>query len=344
MSDLLTALAGFGPFPVLVVGDFMLDELVHGDASRLSPDAPVPVLTVDRIDRSAGGASNVASCLASLGGLVRCCGVLGGDGAGGHLRAALEAAGCGTDDLVEDADRPTTVKRNLVGLAQHRHPQKMFRLDIESSAPIAESTMAAIEARVRAVVPEMAAVCIEDYGKGVCTPDLCALIIKAARDAGVPVLVDPANRDCYERYTGATVMTPNRTEASRVCASLPGSPDEPDAMAAALLETCNLDAVIITLDRHGAVLLERGGEPVTVPTKQRDVYDVTGAGDMVLAAVAAARAHRVPWVDAVVLANAAAGLEVEQFGAHAIPLSAVTQEVLRTLSPQGGKVRSRRDL
>ncbi|MDP7029414.1 MAG: PfkB family carbohydrate kinase [Phycisphaerales bacterium] len=344
MSDLLTALAGFGPFPVLVVGDFMLDELVHGDASRLSPDAPVPVLTVDRIERAAGGASNVAACLAGLGGLVRCCGVIGGDGSGSHLRGALEAAGCETSDLVEDADRPTTVKRNLVGLAQHRHPQKMFRLDIESSAPIAASTAAAIEARVRGAIAEVAAVCIEDYGKGVCTPALCSLVIETAREAGVPVLVDPANRDCYARYAGATVMTPNRTEAARVCASLPGSPDDPADMARALLERCELDAIIITLDRHGALLLERGGEPVEVPTRQRNVYDVTGAGDMVLAAVAAARAHGVSWPDAVVLANAAAGLEVEQFGAHAIPLAVVTQEVLRAEVPQDGKVRTRRDL
>ena len=165
MSELLTSLAAFGPFKVLVVGDFMLDELVHGDASRLSPDAPVPVLTVDRIDRAAGGASNVAACLAGLGGLVQCCGVIGGDGAGGHLQSALKEAGCAVDGLVIDADRPTTVKRSLVGLAQHRHPQKMFRVDIESSAPHSASTTAAIREQIASHMRGVDAVCIEDNDK-----------------------------------------------------------------------------------------------------------------------------------------------------------------------------------
>jgi len=344
MSDLVTALAGFGPFRVLVVGDFMLDELVHGDASRLSPDAPVPVLTVSRTDRQGGGASNVAACLAGLGGLVQCCGVVGGDTAGSHLARALEQSGCGADGLVVDADRPTTVKRNLVGLAQHRHPQKMFRMDIESSAPLSATTSDALTARITELTAGVQAICLEDYGKGVCTPQRCQAVIASAKEAGVPVLVDPAAIDCYERYRGATVMTPNRTEAERACASLPGAPSEPEDMAAALLEFCELDAIVMTLDRHGALLLERGGEPVMVPVRQREVYDVTGAGDMVLAAITAARMHRLSWLHAVEFANAAAGLEVEMFGAHAIPLSRIAMEVLRTHRQLDGKVRARPDL
>ena len=344
MSELLTSLAAFGPFKVLVVGDFMLDELVHGDASRLSPDAPVPVLTVDRIDRAAGGASNVATCLAGLGGLVQCCGVIGGDGAGGHLQSALKEAGCAVDGLVVDADRPTTVKRSLVGLAQHRHPQKMFRVDIESSAPHSPSTTAAIRDQIASHMRGVDAVCIEDYGKGVCDEACCRFILDSAKGLGIPVFVDPANQDSYAAYAGATVMTPNRTEAERACASLPGSPQSPEDMATTLLESLDLAAIVITLDRHGALLLERGGEAQLIPTRQREVYDVTGAGDMVLAAVTAARVHGVTWHDAVVLANAAAGLEVEVFGAHPIPLARIAQEVLRAVSPQEGKIRSRRDL
>ncbi len=344
MSSLLTALAGFGPFRVLVIGDFMLDEMVHGDASRLSPDAPVPVLTVDRIDRCGGGASNVAACLAGLGGQVHCCGVIGGDGDGSHLKRSLEQSGCEVDGLVVDPDRPTTVKRNLVGLAQHRHPQKMFRVDIESAAPVSADTSQAMQARIDALLPGVDVVCIEDYGKGVCTQQRCQAVIEAARTKGIPVFVDPANADCYERYAGATAMTPNRTEAARACASLPGSPDEPAEMASALLESLGLEAIVITLDRHGAMLLERGCEPDHIPTRQRDVYDVTGAGDMVLAAMAAARAHELSWRDAVLLAKAAAGLEGETFGAHPIPLSRIAQEVLRSGDGVEGKVRSIEDL
>ena len=343
MTDLLTSLSAFSAFKVLVVGDFMLDELVHGDASRLSPDAPVPVLTVDRVDRQGGGASNVAACLAGLGGLVQCCGVLGGDSPGVHLRNAIESSGCSTKGIVDDPDRPTTVKRNLVGLAQHRHPQKMFRLDIESSAPLSTATTEAIHAQATKIAQQVDAVCIEDYGKGVCSHTLCQAVIAAAKSSGVPVLVDPANRDDYGRYAGATVMTPNRTEAERACQTLDCGTD-PAAMATALLESCELDAIVITLDRQGALLLERGGTPEVIPTCQRDVYDVTGAGDMVLAALTAARAHDLSWGDAVHLANAAAGLEVESFGAHAIPLARIASEVLRIHSPQTGKVRSQRDL
>ncbi len=344
MTDLLTALAGFGAFRVLVVGDFMLDEMVHGDASRLSPDAPVPVLTVDRVDRVGGGSSNVASCLAGLGGLVQCCGVIGGDAAGAHLKAALESAGCATDAMVVDPDRPTTVKRNLVGLAQHRHPQKMFRVDIESSAPLASSSSAELDRHLEQAIGGVQAVCIEDYGKGVCTESRCRRIMELAAAAGIPVLVDPANRDDYTRYAGATVMTPNRTEAARACRAMSGAPDAPADMAGALVEALDLEAIIITLDRHGALVLEQGETPVEVPTRERTVYDVTGAGDMVLAAITAARVHGLSWQDATVLANAAAGLEVEQFGANPIPLAQVAQEVLRTHSPAEGKVRSRRDL
>ncbi|MDP6986822.1 MAG: PfkB family carbohydrate kinase [Phycisphaerales bacterium] len=340
MSDLLTSLAGFGAFKVLVVGDFMLDELVHGDASRLSPDAPVPVLTVDRVERTGGGASNVAACLAGLGGLVQCCGIVGGDGAGGHLSAALESSGCAIDGLVIDADRPTTVKRNLVGLAQHRHPQKMFRLDIESSAPLSKATSSAVQERALSMLHGMDAVCIEDYGKGVCSPALCRALIDAARALDVPVFVDPANRDDYSQYSGATTMTPNRTEAARAC----GGDTDPAAMAKTLLEQCDLEAIVITLDKQGALLLERGGESTCIPTSEREVYDVTGAGDMVLAAITAARCHGLCWSDAVMLSNAAAGLEVETFGAHAIPLAKVAQEVLRLQSPHTGKVRRLQDL
>jgi D-beta-D-heptose 7-phosphate kinase/D-beta-D-heptose 1-phosphate adenosyltransferase len=135
-------------------------------------------------------------------------------------------------------------------------------------------------------------------------------------------------------------MTPNRTEAAAACASMPGAPTDPAEMAAVLLESLDLEAIVITLDRHGAMLLERGSAPEQVPTRQRDVYDVTGAGDMVLAAITAARAHGVGWRDAVSLANAAAGLEVETFGAHPIPLANIAQEVLRVEEGLVGKVRS----
>ena len=341
MSELLAALSRFGAFRSLVIGDFMLDELVHGDASRLSPDAPVPVLRVERTERHGGGASNVAACMAELGGLVTCCGVVGGDSAGAHLTRSLESSGCSTDGMVIDADRPTTVKQGLVGLAQDRHRQKMFRVDIESQAPLSSSTSEALDKKIESLLPHAEVICIEDYGKGVCSPERCAAIITAASRHGLPVMVDPAAIVDYDRYRGATVMTPNLTEARRACANWPGTPESPEDMAVAMLDRLDLQAIVITLDRHGALLLVRGGTPQTIPTIPRDVYDVSGAGDMVLAALAAGRAHDLSWPDCVLLANAAAGLEVERFGAQPIPLPPIVREVLRMTSTIEGKVRDR---
>ncbi len=343
MTDLLHALARFGTFNVLVVGDFMLDEQVYGNAERLSPDAPVPVLQVERTEQTPGGASNVATCLAGLGGAVRCIGVRGDDSAGRALVAELEANGIDVEGLIVDASRPTTCKRSLVGLAQHRHPQKMFRLDHESSAPLAPVVRDELLRRIRDAMGSVDVICLEDYGKGVCDESLIAGVVEAATAAGVDVLVDPAGIADFGRYRGCTAITPNRTEAERATMSLPTDAC-PETRGRHLQDVTGAHAVVMTLDRHGALLLEAGSEPCPVPTVPRDIYDVTGAGDMVLAALAAGRAHNLSWLHAVQLANAAAGLEVEVFGAQAVPLAKVRQEVLRTVHRVAGKARDREEL
>lgn len=343
MTDLLHALARFDTFHVLVVGDFMLDEQVYGNAERLSPDAPVPVLQVERTEQTPGGASNVATCLAGLGGTVQCVGVRGDDGAGRALISELEDLGIGTDGIVVDAQRPTTCKRSLIGLAQHRHPQKMFRLDQESTAPLSPAIRDSLADAVRAAMANVDVVCVEDYGKGVCDEALLSTIMEAADEAGLEVLVDPASLTDYGRYRGCTAITPNRTEAERATATLPADACT-QTRGRHLQDVTGAHAIVMTLDRHGALLLEQGEEPCPVPTVPREVYDVTGAGDMVLAALAAGRAHKLPWPQAVQLANAAAGLEVEVFGAQAVPLARVKQEVLRTVHRPAGKVRDLAEL
>lgn len=342
MDPLLDALARWKPFTALVVGDFMLDQLVFGDAERLAADAPVPILHVRRTEDRPGGAANVCLDLEAIKGRVHALGVVGADAAGAALRAGLAARGVDSAGLVEDATRPTTVKQNLIGLAQTRHPQKMFRVDYESRAPIAsEGELLAAYERALASAD---VVCIEDYDKGVCTPAVCRRVIEAARNKGTPVLVDPARGVDFTKYRGATAITPNRTEAE-LAAGLPTHADgglEPNAaVARRLLEMCELEAVVLTLDRHGALLLERGGEAVAVPTIARQVYDVTGAGDMFLAGLAGARANAMAWVEAVRFANAAAGLEVEIFGVEPIPLDRIHHAVLEQAGQAQGKVVSR---
>ncbi|MBL8765230.1 MAG: D-glycero-beta-D-manno-heptose 1-phosphate adenylyltransferase [Phycisphaerae bacterium] len=344
MSHLLRTLASWGEFRAVVVGDFMLDQMVYGHADRLCPDAPVPILHVQRTENRPGGAANVALDLVAMRGRVRVVGVTGDDAEGRQLADELRRAGADPAGLVIDPSRPTTQKRSLIGLAQHRHAQKMFRLDYESREPIGVAVERGLMGAFDAALTRADVVCLEDYGKGVCTPTFCRALIDRARAAGKPVLVDPAAIPDYGKYDGATTLTPNRIEAQRATGVRvdDGAPPEAFApIAATLIERHGLDAAVITLDRQGALLMERGGgDARVVPTEARQVYDVTGAGDMVLAALAAGRARGLDWYDSVRLANAAAGLEVEVFGVQPIPIERIHSEILGRERSTRGKVRT----
>ncbi len=343
MSDLLSHLASWKRGVVAVIGDFMLDQTVLGDAERLTGDAPVPILHVRETRHMPGGAANVCVMLAALGCDVRAIGLVGDDAEGRTLRGELERAGVECSGLVTDGSRPTTVKRSLVGLAQHRHPQKMFRMDHESREPASPEMAARLESALDAALRDAAVVAVEDYDKGVLRGGLCERVIARCAAAKRETIVDPAGISDYSRYRGATGITPNRTEAERATgmATHSGADVAHNAvLARALQERYAVDAVVLTLDRHGALLLERGAEPLAVPTVAREVYDVTGAGDMVLAALAAARANGLSWADSVRLANTAAGLEVEVFGVQAIPFERVYRQVLVEHRRHIGKLRT----
>jgi D-beta-D-heptose 7-phosphate kinase/D-beta-D-heptose 1-phosphate adenosyltransferase len=347
MSQLLEKLAGWKPFRAVVVGDYMLDVMVFGNVDRLANDAPVPVLHVQRVESRAGGSANVCADLVVLKASVAAVGVVGDDDSAKALRAELAKIGVDASGLVTDASRPTTTKRNLIGLAQHRHAQKMFRVDEESKDPISPAIAEKLLAAFDKALAGADVVCIEDYGKGVCTPAFCQAVIKRARAAGKPVFVDPASISDYSRYAGATTITPNRNEAEKA-AAVPrpdGAPPESyNEIAAKLVEQLGLEAAVITLDKSGALLLEAGQDPRAVPTVARHVYDVTGAGDMVLASLAAARANDIDWYDSVRFANAAAGLEVEEFGCVPIPLERIHRDLLLRERATRGKLRSWEEL
>jgi D-beta-D-heptose 7-phosphate kinase/D-beta-D-heptose 1-phosphate adenosyltransferase len=343
MSNLLSKIMHIQSPSILVIGDVMLDDIVLGDAERLSPDAPVPVLEVRDVRSRAGGAGNVARCLAAMGARVECISVVGQDKEGELLLQLLSSEGIGTSHIIKVDDRPTTVKRSIVGLAQHRHPQKMFRIDHESTAPLESKDANILLDALNEQLHQLDVVCIEDYGKGVLSESTCKRVIEHCKDAGVEVLVDPAGIDDYTKYFGATAITPNRTEAEKAT-GVRLQDDNPVSGAASLAKTiCDdlgLHATIITLDRHGAVLQEKGCEAVHVPTRARSVYDVTGAGDMVLAAIAFGRGGGLEWNACVEFANIAAGLEVEVFGAMPIPMSQIKKELLSLQVGAAGKIRS----
>jgi D-beta-D-heptose 7-phosphate kinase/D-beta-D-heptose 1-phosphate adenosyltransferase len=186
MRNLLNTLGVWRPFRVLVVGDFMLDQLVYGNAERLTPEAPVPVLHVQRQEDRPGGASNVCLDLAAMHARVEAIGVAGADEGAGCLRALLERAGVAAGGVVADQSRPTTVKRSLIGMAQHRHPQRMFRMDHESTEPISAAVEDAVLDAFERALPGADVVCIEDYNKGVCTERVCQGVIKRCRAARNP--------------------------------------------------------------------------------------------------------------------------------------------------------------
>lgn len=343
MEALLTTLADWKPFNAIVVGDFMLDQQLYGNANRLSPDAPVPVLHVTKQENQPGGAANLCLDLHAMHGNVTAIGVVGDDQEASILTNALTEQGVRSSSIVQDPSRPTTVKRNLIGLAQGRHAQKMFRVDFESSSPIAKTIEDLLLKQLDACLADADFVCIEDYNKGVCTPALCQAIIKRAKAAGKPVYVDPAPIKDYSKYAGATAITPNRTEGE-LATELDQNDDaniNNAAIARDLLTRFDFDAVVLTLDKHGAIL-DRSDvdEAVSIPTQARAVYDVTGAGDMMLAGLAAARANGLDWVDSVKLANAAAGLEVEIFGVAPIPIEQIHHELLSLSAQANGRTRT----
>ena len=325
---------------ILVVGDFMVDRYLYGDAERISPEAPVPVLRVVRQDEALGGAGSVVADIAALGAVPHSVGVLGNDAAGDDVQELLRKAGADTAGLVRVAGRRTTLKTRLIGLAQHRHRQQLIRIDDESAEPIDEHTTQALLSQVRQILPKCQAVCLEDYNKGVVTAPLAQAIIAAARTQKVPLLVDPASITDYSRYAGATIITPNRTETEKVSGLKLRSLSAVREAAARILAACRTEYVCVTLDADGAALIGPGGSFEHLPTKTRDVYDVTGAGDEVLAALAVAVAAGATWQEAVTLANVAGGLEVEKFGCVPITRDEVIGEILLENHRTLGKVRT----
>ncbi|MFZ0064322.1 MAG: D-glycero-beta-D-manno-heptose-7-phosphate kinase [Pyrinomonadaceae bacterium] len=293
---------------VVVLGDVMLDEFVWGDVTRISPEAPVPVVDIRRESFHLGGAANVLANLVALGARASVVGVVGNDAAGERLRSNLRAAGADQDEyLVTDEHRPSTVKTRIIA-----HSQLVVRADRESRRPVNGQTESRIIEALQAALENAAALIVSDYDKGVVTPRILEKILPLAYER-VPVLIDPKLRN-FSSYRPATLVTPNHHEALRM-ASLEADTDEGLHEAARRIRAeLNCDAVLITRGDRGMMLLEGTGAPVYVATAAREVYDVTGAGDTVIATLAAALAAGSSLIEAAGLANHAAGIVVGKVG------------------------------
>lgn len=291
---------------VLVVGDVMLDEYLVGAVDRPSPEAPVPVVTVEREVRALGGAGNVVRNLVALGARAKLCAVVGDDDEGRHVVDSLKELGVDTAGVVVDPARPTTRKTRVVA-----RDRQMIRADRESRAPLEPDVRAALEARVGAWLPGADGVALVDYGKGVLAPEGARRLLAACTAAAVPVAVDPKGH--LDAYVGARLVKPNAVEAA---ALLDGVPADPSARAQGLCARLPGSDVALTLGGAGMVVVETAEAPAPelVPTASLDVYDVQGAGDTTLAALWGARLAGASLVDAARIAHAAAGVAVAKVG------------------------------
>lgn len=292
---------------VLVIGDVMLDRFIWGEVDRISPEAPVPVVRVRRETVHLGGAANVAANLASLGASVSIAGVVGTDAASEQIRATLSEAGIHAH-LVQDPERTTTVKTRVIARAQ-----QVVRVDRETEGAVAGGGLDRLAAHVLDGLKTSQAVVVSDYDKGVVSPDLLSAVLPAARRLGLPVVVDPKISH-FGHYQPVTVLTPNQAEAARAAAMEIRS--EQDCLVAArrILERLDAQAVLVTRGERGMLLLERGAAPRFIPAVAREVYDVTGAGDTVVALLALTLAAGGSLVDAATLANHAGGIVVGKVG------------------------------
>ena len=306
---LLRTIDRFARTRILVVGDVMVDHYVWGSVSRISPEAPVPVVNVTRESVLLGAAANVVNNIHALGGRVSLCGVIGQDDAGRQLQHMLKSRGIATDGLIVERERRTTIKTRVIA-----HHQQVVRFDRETKEGIGRETHRGIFAQVVSRVEEgLDAIVISDYCKGVVTRELVRDIVRLARKRGVIVSVDPKIAH-FGIYSGVTILTPNTKEAS--LGSRIEIEDEASLLRAGktLLRKLACGAVLVTRGEHGMSLFERGGRITHIPTMAREVFDVTGAGDTVISTLTLAMAAGANMIDAARLSNFAAGIVVGVVG------------------------------
>jgi len=313
---------------LLVIGDLMLDEWIWGRVSRISPEAPIPVVDVESISRTPGGACNVAANIMSLGSQSTLLGVIGEDTAGEHLREDLEKLNIDTSDVIVDPQRPTTLKTRIVA-----HGQQVVRADRESRASISADVAKCLCASIKSRIAGVDAVLMSDYGKGVLTPAVTQHTIREAAEHGKPVIIDPKG-SVYAKYRGATVLTPNKQEAAQALSMDITDGESLTRAGQTLLRELSCRAALVTRGEEGMSLFQNGGQESYFPAHARQIYDVTGAGDTVVATFALALAAGADYVESAILANHAAGVVVAKVGTATVSLD----ELRRSLASYDERV------
>jgi D-beta-D-heptose 7-phosphate kinase/D-beta-D-heptose 1-phosphate adenosyltransferase len=304
----------FSKVKVLIVGDVMLDRYWWGSVSRISPEAPVPVVKLDRTSVAAGGAANVAANVVGLGAESVLVGLIGNDAEASALTEILEKTKIPADSLIPLQNRQTSVKTRIIA-----HSQQVVRVDDENVAPISQADTEIVLARIEEVLAGADVVIVSDYAKGFLTENLLSRLITKCNVENKKILVDPKGKD-YSKYKGATLLTPNQKEATEACGFEDFEENLIEKAGKNLLENFSTDSVLITQGEKGMTLFQNDGKTFRFEALARKVYDVTGAGDTVIAALAVGVGAGLNYFEAARVANIAAGLVVEQIGTTAIDL------------------------
>ncbi len=325
-KKLESILKGFLKVRLLVVGDIMMDRSVFGKVSRISPEAPVPVIIAETENFNLGGAANVAHNIRSLGGTVSLCGIVGDDENGQRLYERIVEKGIQTEGIFFEQGRQTTVKTRII--AHHPHYQQLVRVDRETTDHLKTATFRNLSKFLTEKIEDFDGVVFSDYGKGLLTKRLIQTIIYRARQSKKLIMVDPKVKNFFF-FKGATVITPNTNEASEAARIPVTDQASVERVGRSLLKRLKCNALVITQGKDGMAIFEPHREPYRVPTVAKEVYDVTGAGDTVIGTMALAlgTGPRVSVKDAASLANYAAGIVVGKVGTATVS----SEELLKVI-------------
>ncbi len=320
--DLIQILGRLPQAKILCLGDVMLDRYVYGSIDRISPEAPIPVMQLERQNEMLGGAGNVARNLSSLGVSTILISVVGGDAAGTRIKELSACLPGVSSELIADNKRQTTVKTRYVS-----GNQQMLRVDDESRAPIHEILIEQLLQKIKSHLPGCGTVILSDYAKGVLAPKLVVEIIKLARAERIPVLVDPKGAD-YAAYRGASILSPNLKELCQASGKNIKTDEDVKSVGGDLIRQLDLHGLLATRGKDGMTLILESGASQHFPAQAREVFDVSGAGDTSIAVLAAAVAARANFADAAYLANTAAGIVVGKLGTAVVQLSELDEALM----------------
>ncbi|UCD55088.1 MAG: D-glycero-beta-D-manno-heptose-7-phosphate kinase [Candidatus Omnitrophota bacterium] len=328
-TKLKDIISSFRDKKILVIGDLILDEFIWGKVSRISPEAPVPVVWVNNESFMPGGASNVANNISSLGGKAHIVGMVGNDERARILKGELERRGVNIDGVFADSERPTILKTRVIA-----HQQQVVRIDREKVDHIRDSSIKKIAGFIESVIDEMDGLVVEDYGKGLITPKLLDRIIPMAKKKKKIIAVDPKEKH-FSYYKGVTVLTPNNTEASRAAGFEIKDKASLKKAGLELLKKLKVRVLLITLGEEGMMVFEEGKSPRKIETIAQEVFDVSGAGDTVVSSYMLSLISGANTIQAAHIANCAAGVVVGKVG-----IAVVTQdEIINRIKEEIEKAR-----